>query len=379
MEQRKFDEQQLQKMLHALPDRKVPDDLADRIMAEIRKPGNKAGSLFNRLLNASLTFDVRPVRLAGSLCTLAAAFWLGLIFGDYSSDRSHIEDPAPAFSPLASENAEAAHLMGRSLLEDGRAQQAITFFRQASLIAPQNPEYALWEGVAFGRNSDKEREQEVYKKIIRRYPRYLPARIYLGHSLLETGQLEAALAEYSRILALYPEEATALYNRALTCQLMDDRELEAAAWKEYLRLHRNGKWAYRAVEHLNALGDFTYRSYQIGYRKIILNQDFLLAMDAAVQQREIDLLAASFAQSSGNVLHLVVFQADDADLAGKTAMQLHNLVSGNMGGTTDKKIQISWFGNPENVYSSSGMQYQLPEGVLVFSQPQVHQTGEKMI
>ena len=86
---------------------------------------------------------------------------------------------------------------------------------------------------------------------------------------------QAALAEYNRVLALAPDEGTALYNRALAYQLLDQKNKEADAWKEYLRSHRTGIWAYRAAEHLNELGDFTYRSYQIGFRRVILNQKLL--------------------------------------------------------------------------------------------------------
>ncbi|MDH3327757.1 MAG: tetratricopeptide repeat protein [Desulfobulbaceae bacterium] len=379
MKQHKINEQQLQEMLHALPDREVPGELAERIMAEINTPRKTIRHLFTRLTTASITFNVQPLRIAGTVCTLAAVFWLGLIIGEHRDDTDNTTNTVTPSLSIASGNAEANHLMGRGLLAGGQSQQALRFLRQAALLAPQNPEYALWEGVVLGKESNKKQEREVYRKIIRQYPRYLPARMYLGHNLLETGQLEEALAEYNRVLALYPAENTALYNRALTCQLMGSRQQEAFAWKEYLQVNRKGKWAYRAVNHLNALGDFTYRSYQIGFRKIILNQNLLLGMDSEARHREIALLASSFAQSSGNVLNLVVFLADDANLAGRKATNLQHLVSRNLGRQTDKKIQISWFGKPENIRTTSEKQYPLLEGLLIFSQPSDQRTQEKMI
>lgn len=379
MKQRKINAEQLQKMLHDLPDREVPGELAERIMAEINSPRKTIRHLFTRLTTASVTFKVQPLRLAGAVCTLAAVFWLGLTIGEHRNDTNNTAKTATLSLSIATGNAEANHLMGRGLLAGGQSQQALRFLRQAALLAPQNPEYALWEGVVLGKESNKKQEREVYRKIIRQYPRYLPARMYLGHNLLETGQLEAALAEYNRVLALYPTEETALYNKALTCQLMGGRQQEAAAWKEYLQVNRNGKWAYRAVNHLNALGDFTYRSYQIGFRKIILNQNLLLGMDSEAQHREIALLASSFAQSSGNVLNLVVFLADDANLAGRKATNLQLLVSRNLGSQTDKKIQISWFGKHETIRNASEKEYHLQKGLLIFSQPRALQTEEKMI
>jgi len=379
MKDRQFTEQHLQKMLHALPDRKVPGDLADRIMAEIEPPRKKAGHFLSRLFTISFTFEVRPLRLAGAFTALAAVFLLGLIIGGRPGGEKNVANTAADSLQVVSGNAEASHMMGRALLAGGQAGQALEFLRQASLLAPQNPEYALWEGVALGRKSNTEKEREVYRKIIRQYPRYLPARMYLGHNLLETGQPAAALAEYERVLALYPGEETALYNRALACQLLGNREQEAAAWKDYLHENRQGKWAYRAVEHLNALGDFTFRSYQIGFRKIILNHDLLLSQESEEGQQEADFLAASFIQSAGRILNLVVFQAGDADRAEQTALLLQDRVAAKLNEHSDKYVHVSWFGNAENVHASSGKQYQLNRGLLLFSQPHINQKGEKTI
>lgn len=379
MKHRQIDEQQLQNMLHALPDRKVPDGLADRIMAEINAPRQLPGQLFRRLCSASFTFKVRPLQLAGAFCSLAAAFWLGLLIGGHPDGGSNDFDTVTGPLPVVLKNAEANHMMGRGLLAGGQPEQALQFLRQASLLAPQNPEYALWEGVALGRKSNKENEREVYRRIIKQYPDYLPARMYLGHNLLETGEPEAALAVYEEVLALHPGEETALYNRALAYQLLDNREQEAAAWKEYLQENRYGKWAYRAVEHLNALGDFTYRSYQIGFRKIILNHDLLFNLESGAGQMETDFLATAFIQSVGNKLHLVVFQAGDANLAERTAIRLQSRIARVLDEYPDKAVHVSWFGKPEDVFISSGKLYKLTRGLLIFSQPQINQKGENTI
>ncbi len=47
---------------------------------------------------------------------------------------------------------------------------------------------------------------------------------------------------------------------------------ETAAWKTYLTYHPQGKWAISAVEHLNERGDFEYRCFQIGYRKVAVHR-----------------------------------------------------------------------------------------------------------
>jgi tetratricopeptide (TPR) repeat protein len=371
-----MDEDRLRQMLRDLPDREAPPDLADRIMAEIGRPRKKTGSFFSRLLASSFTIRVRPFRIAAALCTLAVFFWLGFTTGSRGPDF-HYQDDAALNAAL--ENARANHLVGRGLLEDGRARQALPYLRRASLLAPRNSEYALWEGVAVGRQSDRERERAIYRQIIDRSPGYVPARLYLGHNLLEEGRLEEALAEYNRVLAMSPGEETALYNRALVYRLMQSPDLEAAAWKEYLFVNRQGKWAYRAAGHLNSLGDFTYRSYQVGFRRIILNQDLLLGDDTDGQLREAELLAAEFLRSSGSTLHVIVFSAGHSGQAEETALHLRSILAERMPSRTGKNIEASWFGKPESVKLPSGRQHLLPEGLLIFSQPRMQQPEEKAI
>ena len=47
---------------------------------------------------------------------------------------------------------------------------------------------------------------------------------------------------------------------------------ELLAWKQYLKHYPDGKWALRAVEHLNSLGEFSYRNFIIGYRRVPLQE-----------------------------------------------------------------------------------------------------------
>ena len=45
---------------------------------------------------------------------------------------------------------------------------------------------------------------------------------------------------------------------------------EAMAWNRYLQYYPEGKWALRALDHLNQLGQFSYRNFTIGYRRVTL-------------------------------------------------------------------------------------------------------------
>ncbi len=140
MKQYKIDEEQLQKMLHALPDREAPGELADKIMAEINNPRKRIRHLFSRLLTASFSINVHPVRFAGAACSLAAVFWLGLTIGEHRIDTNIATNTVTPSLSGAAGNAEANHLMGRGLLAGGQGVDALPFQRQAAILAPQNPE-----------------------------------------------------------------------------------------------------------------------------------------------------------------------------------------------------------------------------------------------
>jgi len=374
----KITEEQLHNMLRELPEQDVPSGLAAQIMAAIITARPTYLQKVTALLTRPFTLQIHPLRTVAFFGTLLLVFCLGITIGEIRNKYARPPaEPITSATPLPS--AEANYLVARELLAAGYWEEAVPFIHQANLLEPGNPEYGLWKGVALGKKGDAELEREIYRETVRQHPDYLPAHLYLAHNLLENGQPEAALEEYNRVLALSPSLGEALYNRALSYRIMGNKELQAGAWKEYLASNRTGKWAYRAVEHLNALGDFTYRSYQVGLRKIILNQHLLLSPDVEKQQEEIDFLARTFAKASGNILNLVVFLADEHLRAREQANMLLQTLADSLGHNPEKKIVISWFGEPETVQTPSGDELALKEGLLIFCTPQEDRTGEEMI
>lgn len=379
MKNDQFNDECLKEMIQALPDREVPVGLNRRIMAEISLREQTFGRKVVQFLTSSFTLDFQPFRLAGAACLLVFIFWLGLITGDNRDVQDDsVKDP---FSSLehALKNAEASFYLGRGLLAMGQADEAVHFLRKASRLVPDNPEYTLWEGVALGKVGNKKDEQDRYSQTLDRHPGYVQARLFLGHTLLENGQADAALEEYSRVLLLQPDAIAALYNSALAYQLIGQEQKEAEAWKKYLQLHRTGSWAYRAVEHLNELGDFTYRIYQIGFRRVVFNQELLLGPDSINRQREINFLSSIFHNASGDVLELVAFQSGNAALANDRVMSLKDCILEDLGGETRKRVSVSWFAQPEEVHSLSGKTFTLSRSLLIFSKPQVEKPEEKTI
>jgi tetratricopeptide (TPR) repeat protein len=87
---------------------------------------------------------------------------------------------------------------------------------------------------------------------------------------LDNGEWQEALNNYDLVIRQAPYNPEALYNRGLALIELKRPKEEAKAWKRYLQYYPEGKWALRAADHLNLLGDFSYRNFTIGYRRVTL-------------------------------------------------------------------------------------------------------------
>ncbi len=360
MEHRSKENKRIEDLLRRLPEREVPHDLTGRIMARIRE--EKPGLLerLRRLFTGSFAVTVQPARVALVGVGLAAAFYLGTLTGSGPGNSG------PKLPEVTALSSEASYYIGRGLVTAGHPEEALAYLRRAALLNPDQPVYGLWQAVAWLAAGEPERERAQYHRLVSNHPDFLPALVNLGHNQLETGDLDGALESYQQVLAMVPDERDALYNIGLVYRLKGDLEKERQAWKQYLARHRSGKNSYRAVQHLNELGDFSYRTAQLGYRRIIIHQDALLGSDPAARDREVSWLAEQFARVPATTLNLVVFDARGRESAMQQARILKEELSRYLQG--NKQVRISWFGQPESVRTGR-MEAVLEQGVLVFSQP----------
>jgi tetratricopeptide (TPR) repeat protein len=308
---------------------------------------------------------------------LVFAFYGGMRFDRFV--RNTVDSPSTPVSSQANMNGEAYFYLGRSLLAVGQAEQALDAFRQAELLQPDNPNYVLWQGAAHYALGEMDDERQSYRQLIRKRPDFLPARLNLAHNLLQGGQLIQAEKLYEQVLQRDPEEKTALYNRALVFHLQGKVAAEAEAWKESLRRYRTGVSAYRALEHLHELGDYSYRKCLIGYQAVIFNQELLVGPQEGDWEREVSYLARQVANQSIDVLNIVVFIQDDALQAKQIARNLRVALVNRIPGNKKKSFRISWFGEAESIETANGETVRLPEGVLIFSDPKNYQKKEKRV
>ena len=220
---------------------------------------------------------MRLLLLAVIICSLVAPLGCATIKGQgaYYLESEQYEAGIKEFGKVLSQNPndpQANYYLGRFYLAEEEPERALPFLRRAAELAPRRADYCFWLGVGHWAVRDFEAERMSYLRALAADPDYIPARLYLGHNFLDGGRPEMALRQYEKVLGLDPYNPEALYNTGLA--LNESRRVTEAvdAWKRYLKHYPDGKWALRAVDHLNELGDFSYRNFTIGYRRVPLEE-----------------------------------------------------------------------------------------------------------
>jgi tetratricopeptide (TPR) repeat protein len=376
MNNRQIDERRIEELLQETREQEAPLWLKQKIMNRVYESNP---SLLHRLRNrlfqlAALRFS--PVGLVLVLMIAGTGFWGGILAERHTSDGK--SRPALAMSAFA-DNAGANYLIGRGLLAGNQREAALDFFRKAVELAPDSAEYVHWQGVAYWSLGKEDLERQSYFQTVQNHPDFVPSLVNLGHNYLESGDYNTALQYYERALQNDPHRSEALYNSALAYQKLDNEAMERQAFRHYLEANRTGKWAYRAVDHLHQLGDFTFRSYRIGIHRVILNVSDLLQPDSVVRQKEVELIANAVNRASQQELHIVIYNKEKKGVAGKTAVNLRNQLLRQLGPQHDHPIKVSWFEAAETVSSGNGENLQLSPSVLIFSTPSNGENRRKSI
>ena len=372
--------EKLIKRLQELPELEPPRDLVSGVMKKIR-PVRKSfwQQLPGRLVRPRhLTFTLKPLPLAGAAVFAAAFFYLGLVTGMHRVQPVTAPDQGDTVAEVL-QDPQASFLAGRGLMAAGLVKEALPLLQRASLSSPDNPQYAYWEGLCFWANGMPAKERKSYMRGVDSSPQAVPLLLNLGHNLMEKKEFNSALDQYEKVLDISPDEQTALYNRGLIYHLQQDSKNERDAWKTYLQYYRSGQKSFRAVERLNSLGDFTYRTYQLGHRKVILCQSALVKMLPTNQMfYEVDILADGLRNDPRLQLDIVFFHENDIKQAREKALLLKKYIVAAAGEKEKKRVRLSWFGEKETV-QKSGRNYQFPESLLLFGRRNFTQDKETSI
>ncbi|BHH85655.1 tetratricopeptide repeat protein [Desulforhopalus sp. 52FAK] len=352
--------------LKQLPDLEPPSHLVNAVMHKVTK--RQSGWLRNVYLFLTTPHPVsfRPVTYALSICVLLVLGHL-VPFPLSNGPTSSTTLGTNEMLATSSEDSEASFLLGRGLMAAGLVKEAIPLLQKASLNAPDNPYYAFWAGLCFAANNMPEKERSSYRKAVEISPDNTTFLLNIGHSFLEERNYPDALNYYNQTLSIDSNEQTALYNRALIFHLQEKKEAEQAAWKTYLAHYSYGVKAFRAVQHLNNLNDYTYRTYYIGKLKIILNQKELLNFDPEVTLTyNKERLLRYLRQNPSITLDIITYRKDNVVGSKENAVQLKKHLVSQLGPSLQQQIRLSWFGEAERVEAQTGSN-QLLQSVLIFA------------
>jgi tetratricopeptide (TPR) repeat protein len=272
--------------------------------------------------------------------------------GDYSqAERAFQEEVRKA-----PDSALAHFYLGRFLLAQDKAAEALPQFDLAVAINSKNPDYYFWLGMSYGEMGNSVQERSNYEQVLRLDKNHAQARLYLGHLQLREGELKQALHSYDAVLKLVPTNGAALYNRALILDHQGQRTEAKMAWLEYLKWFPAGRQAIYAADHLNALGDFSYENQYFGQRTVTLAEIKpqprmeQISMSAYPPLRLFGAIVTNMAKGD---LEIVVYKRGDVALAQKEALAIKQLLYEFYPTLGKDRIRASWFGTEEQ-YEKNG-------------------------
>ncbi|MBT8347685.1 MAG: tetratricopeptide repeat protein [Desulfofustis sp.] len=382
MDNQNITETELIERLKSLPLKDVPPDLTSRVMARISQPPTPLLHSIWNYISQTQTISFRPIYAFSVLLLICGAFLMGRFSQPVEQQIATIPPVSTELQPAMIEVPQSAYLVGRGLLQtDGSHEQALAFLKRASMLEPDNPEFAYWEGVGYWANGNLEQERQSYLRGLEINPDSLPLLINLGHNYLSSKNYQDALPIYQRALTIAPEEPDALYNTGLIYRVQGMIDEEINAWRMFLQNNRSGTKAFRALQRLNAYNDFSFRAYDIGLREVIVNQQTLLDDSLPEQFRlnEIESISSMLAENRYLDLEVVTFVENDLEAAQRRAFEIKRLIK-NTGKDVSDRVKLSWFDIPERIESTNGeSEGILSESILLFSHVPVNFNKETSI
>jgi len=357
--------------LKSLQLQEVPPDLTNQVMARISTSRTPLLRSIWNYISQTQTISFRPAYAFSLLLLVCSAFFIGRFSQPVPQQIATIPPVTSQLQPAMIEIPQSAYPVGRGLLQaDGSHEQALAFLKRASMLEPDNPSFAYWEGVGHWANGNQEQERQSYLRGLESDPAHIPLLINLGHSYLGEKKYHEALNAYQTVLTSRSDEPVALYNSGLIYRALGIDADEISSWQSYLQNIRQGTKAFRAVKRLNVYGDYTFRSYRIGEQKVIVNQQRLLdeSEPAESQIAELADIAAALDENESLNLEIIVFIENDREAARELALKMKKMISALINADVKKRLRLSWFDVPETIQTVDADQsVLLSQGLLLFT------------
>ncbi|UCG67394.1 MAG: tetratricopeptide repeat protein [Deltaproteobacteria bacterium] len=278
-----------------------------------------------------------------------------LIEGEYYLNQEKYSEGAKHFHEVLQRNPsdpDTNYYMGRCLLSLSRPHEARPYLERATSLSPNRAQYHFWLGVCYHELKKPKMERASYLRAVELDRHHIQSHLFLGHNYLEDGRWKEALGAYGRVLTLQPDHPQALYNRGLALNRLRRYPEEIAAWKEYLRSYPEGKWAIQAVDHLNARGNFEYRNFTIGYRRVPLEQIRFKPSTNTLQQGtkpSLEVIGSILRTNKKIYLAIIGYKKGDEKLAKSRAKSIQSYLTSNFPTIAGGRLTSRGAGGPERI------------------------------
>ena len=278
-----------------------------------------------------------------------------LIQGEYYLNQEKYSEGVENFHEVLQRNPsdpDANYYMGRCLLSLSRPHETRPYLERATSLGPNRANYHFWLGVCYHKLKKPKMERASYLRAVELDRHHIQSHLFLGHNYLEDGRWKEALDAYGRVLTLQPDHPQALYNRGLALNRLRRYSEEIAAWKEYLRSYPEGKWAIRTVDHLNVRGNFEYRNFAIGYRRVPLEQIRFKPSTSNLQEGakpSLEVIGSILRINKRIHLAIIGYKKGDEKLAKLRAKSIRTYLISNSPTIAGGRLTSRGVGGPERI------------------------------
>ena len=270
------------------------------------------------------------------------------VVGEFYLDQEKYDQGLSHFQDELQKNptdAASHYYLGRFFLTKKEYKKALLPLKNAVKIAPNNANYHSWLGVAYALNHDPINERKAYMQALTLDANDQQALLYLAHNYFDGKEYEKALSYYAKILTFWPENESALYNRALALHHLKRFPEEKAALKAYLAHYSSGSNARILITYLNELEDFSYRNVLIGIRtvsiKAITFEPFKLTLTRDAKE-SLALIGSILEKNKEIRLHIVVYQENNKELARQKSLSIKHYLQDHFD-IEKERLKPSWF------------------------------------
>ena len=290
--------------------------------------------------------------------------------GQYLKTQNYAQGESTFFDAVAQNPSDptANYYLGRFLLANNKPKEALPYLQKAVKLNQRDTNYLFWQGIAYGESGNSKEERQSYEQVLKINKKHVQALTYLGHNQLREKEYEAALSTYQKVLKISPNNPSALYNRALIAKILNQSSEEKAGWLAYLENYPSGDLAILAINHLNQLGDFSYKNHYLGARTIpLVKISFEPFSDKLYpsSKQALDVVGATATNIGRGKLQVLVFQENNKELAKARAIAIKQYLNKTFPALASEKIGVSWFGQPETL-EAQGEMVQNPDSVSFF-------------